>query len=104
MDKVYEDEFVTEYDDGTEEVRFTDAEWAEMLSDPKFGYVCRNGHRLSDGDRYYGGCLTCEYEAEAAYDEWLDENEPVLGPPDFRSIDPYGPPAPARYSTDEEPF
>jgi hypothetical protein len=61
--KVYEDDLVTEYDDGSTEVRFTDAEWKLMLSDPSFGYVCRNGHRLSDSDRKFiaieGICPSC---------------------------------------------
>lgn len=70
---VYEDEFVTEYDDGTEDVRFTDAEWEVMLNDPRFGYVCQNGHRLSDSDRRFisveGICPWCLGEAEA---EWYE--------------------------------
>lgn len=65
---VYEDAAVTEYADGTEEVRFTDAEWEAMLSDPRFGYVCRQGHRLGDADHRYGACLTCEHMAEYEYD------------------------------------
>ena len=65
---VYMDQFVTEYDDGTEEVRFTADEWEVMLTDPAFGYVCHNGHRLSDSDRSYiameGICPSCFYDAE----------------------------------------
>lgn len=46
-----------------EEPTFTDAEWERMLSDPAFGYVCRNGHRLTDSDRRFieveGICPSC---------------------------------------------
>jgi hypothetical protein len=70
---VYEDEFVTERDDGTVEVRFTDAEWEMMLSDPAFGYVCQNLHRLSESDHRFivieGICPHCLDAAE----EWWDE-------------------------------
>lgn len=72
---VYQDEHVTEYQDGTEEVTFTDDEWAEMLSDPKYGVVCRNGHRI-DGIGYDAaeGCLKCFAEMEAyAADHQADE-------------------------------
>ena len=64
-----------------DEVTFTDAEWARMLSDPAFGYVCRNGHRLSDSDRRFieveGICPACFGEAEAAYEDeaYAEEGE-----------------------------
>jgi len=62
---VYQDELVTEYEDGTEVVRFTDAEWAQMASDPAFGIVCRSGHPI---DRAYydgsGECWACVVERE----------------------------------------
>jgi hypothetical protein len=68
----YQDEGITEYDDGTEEVRFTDAEWERMLADPAFGYVHRCGHPTSAGERRAmetglgdTHCHRCENEAEA---------------------------------------
>jgi hypothetical protein len=54
-------------------VTFTDAEWDTMLTDPAFGYVCRNGHRLTDADHRYGACMSCEanHEREAyASGDW----------------------------------
>jgi hypothetical protein len=74
---VYEDATITEYDDGTTDVRFTDREWEIMLNDPKFGYVCGgpSKHRMTEGDRRYGGCLSCESEAEAAYYASLPEDD-----------------------------
>lgn len=75
---VYEDEGITEYDDGTETVRFSEAEWEVMLNDPAFGYVCRNGHRLSESDNRFivaeGICPHCFGEAEDAYYEYLAEH------------------------------
>jgi len=63
-----------EYDDGTDEVVFSEDEWAEMLQDPKFGYVCQSRrHRLSSADHRAGGCLSCESEAEDYYYDFLDE-------------------------------
>jgi hypothetical protein len=67
----YQDDSITEYDDGTEEVRFTAEEWERMLADPAFGYVCRFGHTLRDADHRYGSCLACEHAAEA----WLDDDD-----------------------------
>lgn len=57
----YEDPLITEYADGTEEVRFTDAEWAVMMRDPAFGYVRRCGHP-TNANQYgeYGDCPICE--------------------------------------------
>lgn len=72
---IYEDEFLTEYDDGTEEARFTDEEWAIMLSDPAYGYVCPSGrHRIDGGERNWSpaeGCMSCfaEHEALSDYEE-----------------------------------
>ena len=61
---IHESEFVTEYDDGTEEVRFSPAEWEIMSKDPRFGYILRCGHpataSLSDGS-----CSRCEAEMGA---------------------------------------
>lgn len=66
---VYQDQFITEYNDGTEEVRFTDTEWEVMLTDPAFGYICNFGHRLTKSDHHYivvqGICPHCEFEADA---------------------------------------
>lgn len=66
---VYEDELVTEYRDGTEEVRFTDAEWAVMMEDPAYGYVCVRGHRIDRPGSWDAaeGCMNCFNEREAAY-------------------------------------
>lgn len=68
---VYQDTFITEYDDGTEDVRFTDDEWERMLSDPAYGYVCEHGHRLNGTDHQYivvqGICPHCEAEADREY-------------------------------------
>jgi len=69
---VYEDKFITEFSDGTEEVRFTEAEWEVMLADPAFGYVHAGcGHPTSAyerrametgmGDTH---CHRCEIEGE----------------------------------------
>ena len=72
----YQDAQVTEYSDGTEEVRFTDEEWAIMLADPKYGYVCRAGkHRIDGGTRNWDaaeGCIPCFNAREAAYWEYED--------------------------------
>lgn len=43
----YQDATLTEYADGTEEVRFSDAEWAVMRNDPAFGYVRPCGHKTT---------------------------------------------------------
>lgn len=59
----YEDAMVTEYSDGREEVRFTDAEWAQMMSDPAFGYVRSCGHRYAldtYGQPSGSDCMACE--------------------------------------------
>jgi hypothetical protein len=48
-----------------EKVTFTDAEWEVMLNDPAFGYVCANGHRLSESDQKFmvveGICPSCGF-------------------------------------------
>lgn len=56
-------------------VLFTDEEWDVMLNDPAFGYVCGGPvkHRMREADRRYGACLACEAEAEARYDEMMDQ-------------------------------
>ncbi|MGW8178001.1 MAG: hypothetical protein ACWGQW_04305 [bacterium] len=56
---------IREFDDGTEEVFFSEAQWERMMSDPAFGYVCRVGHPMSDADHRFGGCLTCEHMMDA---------------------------------------
>jgi hypothetical protein len=61
---VYEDALVTEYDDGREEVRFTDEEWAVMMRDPAFGYVFPCGHRRPENSD--GTCWECEALMSAA--------------------------------------
>lgn len=76
---VFEDARVTEYADGTEAVRFTEEEWAIMLADPAFGYVCRSGRHRVDSPAFQewaireGGCMTCSAEMEAAYSEEAGE-------------------------------
>ena len=67
MKIVYEDRYVTEYDDGTEEVRFSDAEARAMAQDPVyFGYSCRAGHPVREDDPFFiaEGCPTCFNDAE----------------------------------------
>lgn len=72
----YQDSQITEYDDGTEEVRFTEEEWAIMLADPAFGYVCSAGrHRIDGGERNWSpaeGCMLCFSEREAAMDDYYE--------------------------------
>jgi hypothetical protein len=60
--KTFEDDLVTEYSDGREEVRFTESEWSVMMTDPSFGYVRSCGHP-TNANQYgeYGDCLICEY-------------------------------------------
>jgi len=58
----YQDDLVTERSDGSEEVRFTDAEWAVMMKDPAFGYVRPCGHPTNANQfGEMGDCLICEY-------------------------------------------
>jgi hypothetical protein len=58
----FQDATITEYADGTEEVRFTDAEWAIMRNDPAFGYVRRCGHptTIYNGVLIDNDCPICE--------------------------------------------
>lgn len=67
---VYEDEFVTEYNDGTEEVRFSDDEWAVMAADPaRFGFACKL-HGTRDWLRDHQLCMICEVgEPDDYYEE-----------------------------------
>jgi len=59
---VYQDSKVTEYDDGREEVRFSDKEWEIMRSDPAFGYIRRCGHKTTivNGELIDTDCMECE--------------------------------------------
>ena len=66
---------IREFDDGTEEVFFSEEEWEVMMSDPAFGYVCRAGHAMSESDHHFGSCLTCEAMAEEAFYDSLREDE-----------------------------
>jgi hypothetical protein len=68
-------------------VLFTDAEWEVMLTDPAFGYVCRNGHRQRDADHRYGSCLTCEALVEDDRYEDDEPSEPVDDRPIHTVID-----------------
>lgn len=81
---VYEDALVTEYADGTEEVRFTDAEYEAMRKDPVYyGYSCPRGHSIREDDPFYQaeGCPKCFAEAES-WDYEADEPGIVI-PADF---------------------
>ena len=84
----YEDEFVTEYENGTEEVRFSDAEWNTMHQDPvAFELSCRNGHRLNRNWTYYyntGDCLTCVNDYEMIDPDDEDSFRPT--PADYPMI------------------
>jgi hypothetical protein len=62
---------------GNEHVTFSNEEWEAMLADPAFGYVCSQGHRLSDADHRYGACMSCEADAERAYEAY-EQNEAEL--------------------------
>lgn len=65
---VYESRLVTEYEDGTEDVRFTDDEYAAMALRPRFfGLVLQCGHALGLYNAAEG-CNACLSIAEA-YDE-----------------------------------
>ena len=58
---VYEDALITEYDDGTEEVRFTDDEWAVMAANPAmFGLACHLHGAGSHWLRDHQLCMVCE--------------------------------------------
>ena len=61
---VFDSPLVTEYDDGTEEVRFTEDEWKVMSDSPRyFGLVLQCGHALSFANEAEG-CLACFAIAE----------------------------------------
>ncbi len=66
---LYEDDTLRVWNDGTEEAFFTDEQWAEMLSDPAYGYICQAGkHRIDGGERNWSpaeGCMSCFAESEA---------------------------------------
>ena len=66
---VYEDDTYRQYDSGEEEVGFTEEEWAHMLSDPAYGYICQaRKHRIDGGTRNWSpaeGCMLCFAEMEA---------------------------------------
>lgn len=70
---------------GNETVTFTDAEWATMMADPSFGYVCSAGHTLTLSERTYGlDCSACEadayaHESEAEYNEYMITGDPYAG-------------------------
>lgn len=69
---VYEDELVTEYDDGTEEVRFTPAEYEAMAADPAtFGLACRHHGAGPHWLRDHQLCLVCE----VGPDDYPDDDE-----------------------------
>lgn len=68
---VYQDALVTEYADGTEEVRFTDEEWAVMMADPAtYGYACRL-HGRRDWIQAHQLCMVCE----VGDPDWYEEEE-----------------------------
>lgn len=73
---VHQDESYQMNEHGEERVGFTDEEWKTMMSDPRFGYVCRNGHQI---DQAYaaglGGCRRCDYLAEMMDVEYMADNE-----------------------------
>jgi len=90
---VYEDEFITERADGTEEVRFTDAEWDRMYADPAFGYVHRCGHPTSSHERRAmetgmgdTDCRICENESEDYYHTYLFAIEEGLSEEEARAV------------------
>jgi hypothetical protein len=85
---IFQDELHTAYDDGTEEVRFTDAELDMMAADPAFGYVRTCGHpverSMQNNPFGPGDCPICEGEM-AAYDygqdpEWVAAHPDVAAP------------------------
>lgn len=85
MRTIYEDDFVTEYDNGTEEVRFSDDEWAFMLKDPVyFGLAGRCGHRITESNRRYfeaEGCPTCIGFTESLDYDMTEEEMDAIQPP-----------------------
>lgn len=80
---VFEDEGITEYDDGTEEVRFSAEEWDAMLKDPAYGYICQaRKHRLSESDHRFivseGICPHCFADAEEFEGIYRDAYEQAI--------------------------
>jgi hypothetical protein len=72
---VYEDEFVTEYNDGTTEVRFSDEEWEVMARSPRyFGLVLECGHGLNHFNPAEG-CNACFVIAEELQGLGPDDDE-----------------------------
>lgn len=69
----YQDPGLTEYDDGTAEAHFTNAEWAAMMEDPaRFGYTCKAGHCWSDAEREHDHCVACASDHD---DDDIDDDE-----------------------------
>ena len=65
---IYQDERVTEYADGTEEVSFSQDEWRVMERNPRyFGLVQKCGHALSH-QWSTGECGACEALGEMLSD------------------------------------
>lgn len=94
---VYADESYEMNENGDERVAFTEDEMAEMMRDPRFGYVCQQGHRIDQTfAAYEGGCRTCYNLHEArCEDEYFDEvnaDLPETGGPIFKADeDPFAP-------------
>lgn len=84
----YQDEYTTEYDDGTEEHRFSDAEWNTMHRDPVYyEMACRNGHSFGygNGRTFYentGDCVVCFNFMESGPD--MDDEMPPADYPMVR--------------------
>jgi hypothetical protein len=94
---VYADESYQMNEAGEERVGFTSDEWAIMMKDPRFGYVCRQGHLMDQTfAAYEGGCRTCFNLAEDDYD-YDEEDAKALAP---RTL----PPAVVDFSPDDAPF
>lgn len=80
MYEVYQDELVTEYNDGTEEIRFRDVEYVIMGEDPQdWGYACPMGlHAYSGGFDARGICGKCEVNMDT------EEGEALPYPSEFK--------------------
>jgi hypothetical protein len=73
----YESETITEWDDGTTDVRFREEEWIAMHKDPVyFGLACHAGHRLSQAEGNNGFCGRCEAQAE--YEGLIPADYPMI--------------------------
>ena len=74
---IYEDEGLRVYNDGTEEAFFSDEEWAEMIADPAYGYICKaSKHRIDGGTRNWSpseGCMLCFADGEG----WEPDEDPL---------------------------